>query len=204
MSEDIFGDEIFKAGVRPGGPTSHNEIKMLICYILTTIGQSMSFSQLHEALAEHNLVNYFELVQVVDGLVQSGHLEAESSEQGEAYTATELCMQASAAFEENLPRSVREKGLESAQLLLKRQQRLSEVKIDITPQNGGYLMKLGIPEQQGELVSVSLFLPTKGECDQVKRRFLNDPVFIYKSILALMTGDSDVIGDILPQKEKLF
>lgn len=197
-------DEIFKAGVQPGGPTSHTEIKALVCYILTKLGQAMSFAELHEALQEGSLVNYFELVQVIDGLVESGHLALEAQEGREYYQITETGVQAGREFENSLPLSVRQKALRSAERLLRRKKRESEVLIETRKADGGYYMELSIPEQTGKLVSFTLFLPTREECERVRRRFLNDPVFIYKCVLAMLTGERDVLGELIPQVEQLF
>lgn len=197
-------NDIFKAGVRPGGPTSHDEIKMLICYMLSNVSESMSFAMLHEALLEHNLVNYFELVQVIDGLVFSGHLSVEESESADLYAVTALGRQAGREFENSLPLTVRQKAVRAADKLLRRRKREAEVQIDVRKADGGYLMELAIPEAGDSLISFTLFLPTREECELVRRRFLNDPIFIYKGVMALLSGDRAVLGDIFPEPDPLF
>lgn len=196
--------DIFRAGVAPGGPTSHDEIKMLVLHILSRIGKPMRFSQLHEALEEKDLVNYFELVRVVDGLIKTGHIVAEEGEAGERYSITEIGLQAAEAFETTLPLAVREKAVEAADKLLRRQKREAEVSVQIRSEGGGYRVELAIPEGEGSLVSFSLFAPTWEESERIRRRFLNDPMFIYKGVVALLTGDNQVLGKIFPQQERLF
>lgn len=198
-------NDIFMAGVRPGGLTNHNEIKMLVCYLFCRLERQMSFDQLHEALAEHNLVNYFELVQAVEELVRSGHLAVERGEDAaERYAATELGRQAAREFERALPLAVREKAYEAADKQLRRRRREAEVRIDVREAENGFFMELAIPEMEGDLISLRLFLPTREECALVRRRFLNDPVFLYKGILALLTGDRQVLGELMPEQEELF
>lgn len=202
-------NDIFKAGVTPGGPTSHDEIKMLICYILSNIGEAMSFAQLHEALLENNLVNYFELVQVVEELLRSGHLvpatgDEAAGDAGECYRITDTGRQAGREFANTLPLTVRQKAVRAAERLLRRRKRESEVCIDVRKDRGGYRMELAIPDKAGSLVSFSLFLPTREECELIRRRFLNDPIFIYNGVLALLTGDREILGQLLPEEENLF
>lgn len=195
--------DIFKAGVAPGSPTTSDEIKMLLCYILSNIGQSMTFSQLHESLQENGLVNYFELIRTLDKLCETGHITHTADEnEPDEFTITKLGQDAAVEFERNIAPAVREKALAAAQRLLKRQRRQSEVSVTATEADGGYLMELAIPEQQ--LLSVRLFVPTKEQRDLVRRRFLNDPQYIYKEILSLVCGDERVLGDITPQTEQLF
>lgn len=191
--------EIFKAGVRPGGPTSNEEIKMLVCIVLYRVEQSMSFSQLHEALQENSLVNYFELVSAVDGLLKTGHLAWDAESESERYRITPLGIQAGEEFENSLPRSVREKAIAASQKLLRQEKRASEVSIRVEKSAGGYVMHLAIPESDGDLISFSLFVPTRSECELIRRRFLNDPLFIYKGVLALLTGDQNVLGELFPK-----
>lgn len=193
--------EIFRAGTRPGAPATVDEIKMLLCYILSNVEEDMSFEQLYDALSEDNLVNYFELVRVVDQLAELEHIR-----EGEAgrYAATDIGREAAAQFERTLPLSVREKGVAAAQKALRRSRRLEEVSVLRTPCEGGFRLELSIPDGGGRLLSMELFCPTKEDCDLIHRRFLNAPLTIYKGIMALLTGNEGVLGEIFTGEEKLF
>lgn len=194
--------DIFKAGVEPGGLTSHDEVKMLVCNLLHRVEAPMSFSQIHESLQENGLVNYFELVAAVDGLARSGHLSpAPAGEAGEdRYALTEIGVQAGEEFENILPRAVREKAVRTAKDLLQRQRRAAELVVRTEKAQSGYIMHLAIPDAGGDLVSFSVFVPTLSECDLIRRRFLNDPLYIYQGVLALLTGNRKVLGEIFPGK----
>lgn len=200
----VIEDHIFKAGVVPGGPTSHDEIKILVCYMLSQTGIEMSFSEIHDALSVHHLVNYFELVQAIDGLLKTTHLTLHEKGKTEYYGLSDLGKQVEREFSHLLPLSIREKSVKAAKRILRRKKREQEVNVEIERVQDGYRMQLSIPEQDGQLVSFSLFLPTLAECERVRKRFLNDPVFIYKAVLALLTGDQEVIGKIFPTEEPLF
>ena len=197
-------DHIFKAGVVPGGPTSHDEVKILICYMLSHTGAEMSFSDIHEAFSAHHLVNYFELVQAMDGLMKTAHIIEKTQEKTVYYALSDLGRQADREFSHLLPLSIREKSVTAAKRILRRKKREREVNVEMERVEDGYRMHLSIPERDGQLLSFSLFLPTLAECERVRRRFLNDPVFIYKGVLALLTGDQEVIGEIFPTDEPLF
>ncbi len=47
-----MANDIFMAGVAPGSPSSEDEVKMLLCFILSGIGQPISFTQLYDAMSE--------------------------------------------------------------------------------------------------------------------------------------------------------
>lgn len=198
-------NEVFTAGVRPGSPTTNDEIKLLICYILTKTDASMSFAQIHEALSEHELANYFELVSAVDSLESTGHIKVEPRAQAAAcYTVTNLGRNTAGTIDSLLPTSVRDKAASSADRLLRREKREREVEVEIKPADSGFEVRLAIPDENSKLVSFTVFCPTKEDAELVRRRFLNDPFYIYKGVLALLTGDKDVLGEMFPVKEDLF
>lgn len=195
--------DIFKAGVRPGSPASRDEIKMLVCYILAKMDTGIRFSELHKALSESSLVNYFDLIQVMEELTSSGHITA--SNDGETvYTAAKAGLIIAEEFEHMLPISVREKAMRATTRELRRRKRLEAVTIHTTRVDGGYQMELSLPDQNDVLVSFSLFLSTREECELVRRRFLNDPVYIYQNVIALLTGNRDLLGNSAPDADPLF
>lgn len=199
-------NEIFKAGVRPGSPVTNDEIKLLICYILSKTNAAMSFEQIHETLLEHELVNYFELVSAMDSLEKTGHIKEEvpGGTGAACYTVTELGRSTSGTINTLLSVSVRDRAVSSAEKLLRREKREREVKVSIEAADSGYEVRLAIPDSGSNLASFTVFCPTMEEAKLMRRRFLNDPFYIYKGVLALLTGDKDVLGDIFPAKEDLF
>jgi hypothetical protein len=197
--------EIFRAGVRPGAPNTSDEIKLLLCYVLSEADERMSFAQLNEAMQENELVNYFELISAVDSLSYTGHISASTnSGGGELYAITELGRSTTATIETLLPKATREKAGRAARKLLKRERRRREVLAEIVELKKGYEVKLAFPRNES-MLAMTVFCPTIEEARLVRRRFLNDPAFIYKGTLALLTGDAEVLGKVFPSgEEELF
>ncbi|MFV0400568.1 MAG: DUF4364 family protein [Oscillospiraceae bacterium] len=196
--------EVFGAGVAPGSPTTPNEVKTLLCWLLDNTGAEMSFAQLHEALAAHNLVNYFELVQDLEQLVETGHLIRRLDGETEQFSATQLGRETGQELASTLPLAVREKALESAKLALRRTRRLREVNALVEKLPDGFKVHLSIPDQGSGLIDLTLFAPTEREAQEMRRRFLNDPVVLYKSVLALFSGRLGVLGELSEEEEELF
>ena len=203
----VMENDIFRAGVRPGAPTTEDEVKILLCYVLSSVEKPMSADQLYDALSSHELINYFELVCALEKLTQSGHLLREASEtSGQMlYGTTELGGNTGKVLERDLPFAVREKAVSACGKLLQRQQRLREVKISETPSGGGFMLELTIPdEDRPELLTLRVFAPTRRECDLLKRNFLNAPLTVYKGVMALLSGNERVLGEIFTREQKLF
>ena len=65
------------AGVKPGGLRSKQDIKLLICYLLSSIPQGLSKTDLINVLQDNNLANYFEVASAFDELLKQGNLTEE-------------------------------------------------------------------------------------------------------------------------------
>lgn len=197
--------QVFGAGTIPGSPTTANEVKTLLCLLLAELGKPLTFEQLHEILLEGRMVNYFDLVQNLDQLVESGHIRRFTQDDTtEAFEIQELGIKTARELYTSLPKSVRDRTLNAGRIVLARQKRLQEVDAEMTETEDGYQVRLAIPDHGSDLLSLQLFLPTRGEAEAVTRRFLNDPIFLYKAILALLQGDKSVLGDLTPTDTPLF
>ena len=109
--------DVFRAGVEPGGLTMDYEIKILICYILRSLGHPMPISALIEVFVSEGIGNYFEAASAASGLVKSGHIEIlppSPSEPDQCYQITDLGRNAAETFEKTLPLSIREKAVAAA------------------------------------------------------------------------------------------
>ena len=197
-------NDIFTAGVKPGAPGTQLEVKVLICYLLPLLEQPISFDQLYGALSGQGLVNYFELAHTLDKLLETGHL-AKKGQEPTLYTTTTLGAKTGKEFENNLPLTVREKSLSACKRLLAQERRLAQVEITQTPrEGGGYILELALPEEDGQLMSVRVFAPTGADCENLKRRFLNAPLTVYKGILALLSADEEILGEVFTKEKPIF
>lgn len=98
----------FVAGVEPGGFTHDYEIKILICYLLYTLEQPLSFNQMSEILENEGVVNYFEFSDAVSKLIHSNHIFVFKTENDEDfYTVTELGAQMAITFQKNIAYTIR-------------------------------------------------------------------------------------------------
>ena len=65
-------------------------------------------------------------------------------------------------------------------------------------------MDLTITDIGSDLLKMSLFMPTEQEAKQVQQHFLSDPLLTYKGVLALLTGDLQTVGELIPTNEDDF
>ena len=60
--------EAFTAGVKMGGLTNDTEIRILLCYLIKSVGP-VTREAMEAALLQEELVNYFEFVGALNDLV---------------------------------------------------------------------------------------------------------------------------------------
>ena len=188
-------------GVRPGSVTTGHEIIILICYLMREIGRPVTYEQLSQALMSQQLVNYFEFADAMSSLEKSGHILADGEHR---WSLSPLGEQTAATFQSTLPLAVRERAVGSLEKILTLLKRQQENQVFIEKREDGYTVTLTITDIGSDLLSVSIFMPTREECEAIRRRFLNDPTYVYKGVFALLTGDTATVGDLLPSKEDLF
>lgn len=192
---------VFTAGVAPGAPKTDFEIKFLICYLLYRAGEPVAFSQLSAIFQQTEMVNYFEFSALISEMLAQGHIR-ETAEGSMTYKLTEHGVRTAQSFYKAVPLSVRDRCETALRRQLKLGRRIEEnnVKIDRTPD--GYKIELEIPDIGTPLMGLTLSLPTYEHCEKVRRRFLNDPLHLYKGILALATGDLESVGELSESGEE--
>lgn len=193
--------QAFTEGVRPGSVTTSHEVIILICYMVSKSPQPVSLEQLGRALLREELVNYFEFANASEYLVKSGHLI--DADKG-LYTVSELGQSTAKTFESDLPAAVRSRAMSSLGNILKLLRRQEENRVEIEKTPDGYQLSMTITDIGTDLMSIKMFMPTMDECEAVRRRFLNDPLTIYKGVFALLTGDMKTVGELIPSGDDLF
>lgn len=180
-------NDVFRAGVEPGGLTMDYEIKMLICYMLAALDRPLPAQGLAEVLTTEGIANYFETVNAVSALLKSGHLAEQTDETGEkSYVITPVGRSAAGTFEKDLPSTVRHRALEGAQNYLLCLRRRAQNQAKITRVADGYQLALSISDVGSNLLDLTILLPSQESCQQAQERFFNDPVTFYRGVLGLL------------------
>ena len=183
-------EETFTAGIRPGGLTEGREIRILICHILSEIGEPMSFDEMTEAILADGTANYFEFADALAELRETGCVVSFKTDSGiNEYTVTETGKAAAKTLENDLPLSVREKSNESAKNILQRRRIEKENLVTITKTEDGYMIHIRVTDIGTDLMDLSLFMPTREQALAVKEKFLGDPAGAYMGVLQTLAGE---------------
>lgn len=180
--------DAFDAGIELGGLRSRDDIRLLICYLLKSVDAPMTRDMLNDAMQEDGLANFFEVGQAIEELLKTGNITADILEEDEVITVTEKGREAAELLQTSLPRTVREKAVNSAIRLVTRAKVERENKIEVKKEDdGGYTITFTLFDRGTELMKLSIYVVDSLQLEQVKQNFINDPVKVYSSIITSLT-----------------
>ncbi len=179
--------DAFSAGVEPGGLYSSYEIKILICYMLKGVGEPMSRQAIMELLSGNGMANFFETGAAIDELVRLNNLVAGEND---TVSLTETGEQIAATLSGMIPYTLRERSVKAALQMLTRIRRERENSVTIERLEHGVAVTCTMNDSQEPLMSVTLRVADELQAELIKENFLNDPTIVYRSMLAVLTGDA--------------
>lgn len=194
-------ENTFNAGIEKGGLHNINDIKMLISYVLSSIGEPMPKTDLVNSLIENGLANYFDVTEAVSSLSASGKI-TELNDNGEIYyEITSLSSIAASEIETSVPFSVREKALNTAVMLTSHSRNAKETDVEIFKSENGYTVTCSVNNNDEQLFSVSLLVADELQANYVKDNFIKNPELVYSGALALLAGKSEIIADMIERSK---
>jgi len=186
--------DAFNAGVDFGGLRSKSDIRVLLCYLLCGVKAPLSQNDIVSVLCENGYANYFEVVDSLSVLSSAGSISVDTEGN---FIANELTSEISMRLGTTLPNSIREHAVMFATQLLAAAKRERENKVEIFETENGYKIECHVSGGKYDLMSFSLLVPDKEQAKLVKKNFLESPETFYRAILALSTGNNELIKNIL-------
>lgn len=183
----------FTAGVKPGGLTTSTEIRILLCYLVKCVATPLSQSEIETALVGEELVNYFELADNLAELCGKGMLQ----EHNGRYSLLPAGHEIANNLADDLPRSVKEAAVRAAVLAQQFARKEAQHKAEIVKNETGYTVNCKIEDIGSVIFSFSLYMPDAQSAELVKTRFIESGADIFKLMLASLTGNKQMLRDIL-------
>ena len=182
--------DAFMAGVEPGGLTSVQEIRILLCYMLQSVAAPIPRDALTDIITAGGMANYFDTEDAIEDLIRLQHL-VQTEDRLVATTVTGN--QIGESLGVRIPYTLRERSVKAALQLLKRRKVEQDNKVEIRKtEEGGYEVTCTVMDGARVLLSVTLPVSDSWQAEQVKEQFLADPALLYRSNLAVLTGDANM------------
>jgi hypothetical protein len=180
--------DAFDAGIELGGLRNRDDIRLLICYLLKSVDAPMTRQMLNDAMQEDGLANFFEVGQAIEELLKTGNITADILDDEEVLIVTERGREAAELLQTSLPRTVREKAVNSAIRLTTRAKVERDNNIEVKKEDeGGYTITFTLFDRGTELMKLSIYVVDSLQLETVKQNFINDPVKVYSSIITSLT-----------------
>ena len=180
--------DAFTAGIEPGGLRSKTDIKILICYILSSVNEPLSKKDISQIMQDNALANYFEIGDAIASLLKYENIR---EEQTDIYTICDTGRQIADNLDTTLSVSVRDKALKAAILLLARAKTERENKVVIEKIENGYNVTLHISGGETDMMKISLYVPDEKQAKLVKKHFHDSPENVYSVLLSVLTGEKN-------------
>ncbi|MBR3778653.1 MAG: DUF4364 family protein [Clostridia bacterium] len=182
--------DAFLAGVEPGGLTNVQEIRILLCYMLRSVNAPIPRDALTDIITAGGMANYFDTEDAIEDLIRLQHL-VQSEDKLLATTVTGN--QIGESLGVRIPYTLRERSVKAALQLLKRREVERNNKAEIRKlEEGGYAVTCTVMDGERALLSVTLRVSDPWQAEQIKEQFLTDPALLYRSNLAVLTGDANM------------
>ena len=179
--------DAFTAGVEPGGLNNSQEIRILLCYMLDTVGQPMNRDDVTEIILAGGMANYFDTEDAIEELIRLQHLAQADRKIATTVTGAQIGQ----SLKVRVPYTLRQRSVEAALKLLKRYEVQRDNKVDIRKlEEGGYAVTCAVQDRGRDLLSVTLRVADNLQAEQIKEHFLADPSLLFRGNLAILTGDS--------------
>ena len=180
--------DALEAGVsRIGGLFSTAAIRILICYIISTINEPVPGRLLADVLHYEGIANCFEVNDSIAALLQSGHLSL-VDEKEDTYTATPSGRDIAETLKTSIPFSVKDRAYAAALKMVSRFKNAKESDIKITKEDGKTFITCSAIDNGKPFMSVKLLVGDEEQALYIKNRFLNDNA-IYSEIIELLTKE---------------
>lgn len=188
--------DTFTAGVGPGGLRTKNDIRVLLCYLLASVGAPLPQEDILSILQEYDLANYFEIMDTLSDLQSKGLIQASQEFPG-CVTTTQQGREVARQLDVTLPISIREKTVGAAMNLLARAKREQENRVEIKKNENGYSVTCHVSDGEMDLLAFTLYAPDRYQANQIKKNFHRNPEIVYRAVLAAVTGSRDLAADAL-------
>lgn len=175
------------AGVeRIGGLFSTAEIKILICYILSSIKDPVPGKMLADVLHYEGIANCFEVNDAIDSLEKSGQLKLINAAE-DTYVVTESGRNIAETLKTSLPFTVKDRAYTAAFKMVSHFKHSKDVDLKITHEYSKTYLNCSLNDGSAPFLDLKLLVADDAQASALKEKILNDPSKLYTGIIKLIS-----------------
>ncbi len=169
-----------------GGLFTTAEIRVLICYVFSTIEGAVPGNLLANTLHYEGIANCFEVNDSIDYLCKNGQLK-QVDENDDTYVITKSGRDVAETLKSTLSIVVKERAYNAALKMYSRFKNAKETDIKISREDNKTFITCSAIDNDAPFMSVKLMVTDEEQALHIKERFLNNPTEIYSTIIDLLT-----------------
>lgn len=169
-----------------GGLFSTAEVRILICYILSSINEPVPGRMLGDVLHYEGIANYFEVNDSIAALCKSGQIKVFSEEE-DTYIITESGRNIAQTLKTTLPFSVKDRAYTAALKMVSRFKNTKETDIKISREGDKTFITCSAIDNGAPFMSVKLLVTDEEQAIFIKEKFISNPSEIYSELIELLT-----------------
>ena len=169
-----------------GGLFTTAEIRVLICYIFSTIDAPIPGNLLANTLHYEGIANCFEVNDSIDYLCQKGQLKQVNTED-DTYLITESGKDIANTLKTTLSIVVKERAYNAALKMYTRFKNTKETDIKISREDNKTFITCSAIDDDTPFMSIKLMVSDEEQAIHIKERFLSNPTEIYSTLIDLLT-----------------
>ena len=180
--------DAFTEGVGLGGIRTKNEIRVLLCYLLSGISTEISKSGLNEVLQSLQAVNFFETNSALASLAEAGLVTVTEHDEDEYFTLTEAGREFAGRLDTELPLTLRENVVKAAVGMAAREKMRGSTDVEIVRLRRGYHVVLTVSDHGEVMLRTTLYAADSLQAQALGDAFLNAPEKLYGAVIDTLTN----------------
>lgn len=176
----------FSGYVEPGGLTDRVKIKLLICFLMDRLDLPVQAQTVSDIILDKGLANYFEVSAALGELIEQHCVSGVPGTSPEQYVLTRRGRDMLDTIVTDLPLSVRDKVLASADEMVIQKRDREQNKVTVTQVEDGFAISIRMLDIGSDLLRLTLYVPDRETADRVAEKFYKDPAKLYTGVLDLL------------------
>ena len=170
------------------------DIKIFILYLLSNVGYPLSYGQINDITVQDDFVGSFEFAECFSELLETGNVKECEEDSEKTYLITEQGKSVAAALQSDILGFIRTKSLKSALRYLSFQKRGSYVHTEVVQRpDGKFDLKCQVAEPDNPTLEIQVAIDNRYQLNRMRHHFEENPETVYRSILALLSGEADYL-----------
>ena len=166
------------------------DLKVLICYMLSALGEAVPVIETAQLFHYEGIANYFDTQTAIFELEKENYIET-SEKSADMVVITPKGESLSSTLKDSISAVRREKVYSAVVKMLTRYKAERDTDIKIEEKPSGFLLTYSVSGGEEQVLSFSIMLPNMAQANHLKEQILKNPKYYCDSFIELLTENLD-------------